>query len=494
MKPMIQHRPHGRKASRRRRILLFAIGLVMTLMATACSAGAAPAAPITTAALPSTSAAMPSGIMPPTPSGNLDASPSAAAAGAATPTFVSAPDSARVDLVDPVFSDPTTINNPLFPRVGLTQTVQLGAEGSDKLRFEVTLLPDIKVIEWNGQPVETRVTHFVAYSNGRILEVAHDFYAQADDGSVWYFGEDVFNYEDGDVVDHEGTWLADKDGPPGMIMPADPQVGDVYRPENIPGVVFEEVTVLSTGETVDGPRGPVPGAVLVQEHLMDGTVEDKFFAPGYGEFHAEVVTLKERYGVALAVPIDALPGPVPDELTTLSTGATDMIDADPGKDGEVIAAAFDRMTSAWEAYRVGDLPERLALQMTDALDALTAAVGHGNGADTRHAAVDVARAALDFELRHRPIIDVDLARLRLWACQLGIDVAAQDPASVVGDVASIEAIWDRIDHAIEGGRGERIGHAVVDLRTAADADDLATVGQLIATFRDALPGMKPAQP
>ena len=35
-----------------------------------------------------------------------------------------------------------------------------------------------------------------------------------------------------------------------MIMPADPQVGDVYRPENMPGFVFEEVVVTAVGVTV----------------------------------------------------------------------------------------------------------------------------------------------------------------------------------------------------------------------------------------------------
>jgi hypothetical protein len=80
----------------------------------------------------------------------------------------------------------------------------------------------------------TRIHQYVAYLGGRILEVALDWYAQADDGSVWYFGEDVFNYLDGMVADTHGTWLACKDGPPGMIMPAIPSPGQVYRPENIP--------------------------------------------------------------------------------------------------------------------------------------------------------------------------------------------------------------------------------------------------------------------
>jgi hypothetical protein len=125
--------------------------------------------------------------------------PSGAAATGSPPpgTGGTATHKARVDLETPTFSDPTSITNPLFPRSDVGQVIQLGEEGGEKLRFEVTQLPDTKVIAWNGQRIETRVTHFVAYANGRILEVAVDFYAQADDGSVWYFGENVANYEHG---------------------------------------------------------------------------------------------------------------------------------------------------------------------------------------------------------------------------------------------------------------------------------------------------------
>ena len=68
----------------------------------------------------------------------------------------------------------------------------------------------------------TLVSQYVAFLDGRLHEVAYDFYAQADDGSVWYFGEDVFNFADGAIVDTHGTWIAGTDGPAAMIMPADP--------------------------------------------------------------------------------------------------------------------------------------------------------------------------------------------------------------------------------------------------------------------------------
>ena len=351
----------------------------------------------------------------------------------------------RVDLEEPTFSDPTSITNPLFSRNTVSQIIQLGSEGKDQLRFEITYLPDTKFIRWNGQRVETRVTHFVAYMNGRILEVAVDFYAQADDGSVWYFGENVDNYENGVIVDHEGTWLAGRDGPPGMIMPADPKVGDVYRPENIPGLVFEEVTVKRTGVTVNGPRGPVSGAVFVQERLMDGTVEDKIFAPGYGEFKARVASLAELYKLAVAVPIDARGGSVPQDLVTIDEVASQVFDVAPTKRWNQLSVKAERMAAAWNTYRAGDVPKLLDAQMTDALGVLGAAVSAHDVAEIRQAAIDVGRAALDLQLQFRAPDSVDRYRLRLWRDQLAIDKAASDSDAVAGDVATLEAIHDRIN-------------------------------------------------
>lgn len=247
------------------------------------------------------------------------ASPTPAPVETALKDLPVAPESERVDLATPSFSNPTSVTNPLFPISNINQVLLLGSVGGVPFRAEYTLLPGTKTISLNGQQVETLVVQYLAYLDGRIHEVALDWYGQADDGAVWYFGEDVFNYEDGVIADTEGTWLAGRDGPVAMIMPADPQAGDVYRPENIPGLVFEEVTVKSVGVTVDGPRGAVEGALVVRELHMDGTFEDKTFAPGYGEFHTG--SGSDLEAAALAVPTDALPGPLPAELKTLLDGA-----------------------------------------------------------------------------------------------------------------------------------------------------------------------------
>ena len=223
-------------------------------------------------------------------------------------------------------------------------------------------MPGTKAITWGGRQETTWIDQYVAYGGGRILEVALDWYAQADDGSVWYFGEDVFNSEDGVVADAHGTWLAGKDGPPGMIMPAQPSPGQVYRPENIPELVFEEVTVKAAGQRVPGPKGMVDGALVVEELHMDGATEEKTFAPGYGEFSAGGGGDLEA--VALAVPVDAVAGDVATlqviwdraghtaagaAAERVRTGLTALGKAAEGEDLRAAAAAVPDLRTALEA-------------------------------------------------------------------------------------------------------------------------------------------------
>ena len=406
------------------------------------------------------------------------------------PGLSTAPQDARVDLAEPTFSNPTAITNPLFPISALTQVIQLGTEAGVRLRNEVTLLPRTKTVAWNGRDVQTLVSQSVGYRDGRIREVTYDYYAQADDGSVWYFGEDVENYEGGVIADYRGTWLAGQHGPPGMIMPAKPAVGDVYRPENIPGAVFEEVTVKSVGERVAGPRGPVDNALLVQELLLDGTLEDKVFVPAYGEFRAEVVAEDELVTVSVAAPVDSIPGDVPENLRVLSRGAVDILAAVPEQDWPRLSAVRADLTTAWDGYRTGSVPPLIHEQMSAALDELGAAVNAQEPERVLAAATEAANAALDLELRHRPPAQVDVGRLELRTRQLLADAAAAEVASVAGDTATLQTIWDRTVHTVDTPIRARIDAGLADLRTATAAADLDSValigGELQVTLTEVI--------
>src|SRR5262245_480181 len=358
-----------------------------------------------------------------------------------------APESERVDLDVPTFSNPTAITNPLFPVSRQESVLFLGHVEGKPFRTEVTLLPITRVIRWEGQTVETAVSQYNAFLGGRIEEVAYDLYAQADDGSVWYFGEDVFDFRDGAIISTEGTWQAGRDGPAAMIMPGEPNAGDVYRTENAPGLVFEEVTVRSTNETFDGPLGPIEGGMLADELHNDGKTEQKEFAPGYGEFYTAGGGDVEA--LALAVPTDATTEPLPAQLTAMASNALDVYDAAAEHDWRAASASADEVRSAWTAFQGSDVPRLIEPHVDAAVRALDAAVARRGTREAQDAAIDAARLGLDLQLRYRPASEVNLARLDLWAAQLVSDAGANDAEAVSADAFAMDYVRDRLLAALD---------------------------------------------
>jgi hypothetical protein len=399
-----------------------------------------------------------------------------------------APESERVDVDAPTFSDPTNVTNPLFPVSDLHSVILSGRVDDKPFHTETTLLPQTRIIEWApGQRVKTLVSQYVAYIDGRLQEAALDFYAQADDGSVWYFGEDVFDYRNGSVFTTEGTWLAGVDGPPAMIMPGDPQVGQVARAENIPAVAFEEVTVKRVGKTVDGPTGPVEGAMVGEELHDDGAVSDKVFAPGYGEFLTRDAGDVEA--MALAVPADATDAAVPAELEALSAAADTIFDAVQARDWNEASAGLRKASAAWRDYQAGEIPRRLGVEMSGALDALATSVDTRDPTPAGTAAIDVAQSALDLGLRYRAPSEIDLARFELWARQVAVDAHARDLGGVTGDVTTMKWIRDRFAHALEPVALTRIDVHLLELDGAVADKDLEAAADEAEGIRDTVSGI-----
>jgi len=121
--------------------------------------------------------------------------------------------------------------------------------------------------------------------NGDLVEETFDWYAQDKDGNVWYFGEDAKEYEAGVVVSTKGSWEAGVDGAmPGIIMEANPQVGDFYRQEYYKGEAEDMAEVLSLTESVSVTHGSFDNLLMIREWtlLEPGIVEHKYYAPGVG--------------------------------------------------------------------------------------------------------------------------------------------------------------------------------------------------------------------
>jgi hypothetical protein len=400
-----------------------------------------------------------------------------------------APDSQRVDLAVPVFSHPFPITNSLFPVSSQDSVLMLGHVDGKPFRTEVTLLPYTRIIEWNGQRVGTVVSQYNAFLDGRIDEIAYDYYAQADDGSVWYFGEDVFDFRDGTIVVTEGTWLAGRDGPAAMIMPASPQAGNAYRTENAPPFVFEEVTVRSAGTSLDGPLGTVSGGLVVRELHMDGTTEDKTFAPGYGEFFTGGGGDVEA--LALAVPTDAAPGPMPPELATMSDGALAVYEAAGSGRWDAASSALSDVSTAWGSLPEGEVPRLIEPALNAALARLIRAVEAHQAVDAQNAAIATARSAFDLQLRYRPVPEIDLARLDLWAAQLLVDAAADDAAGVGSDQFAMDYVRDRITAALGASDLARVNVEIGAIQSAVVEEDLGGAAEAATNLRTVLAGVAP---
>jgi hypothetical protein len=402
-----------------------------------------------------------------------------------------APDWARRDLVAAPFSDPTSVTNPLFPISQLDSAILNGHVDGKVFHTETTLLPFTQIIEWTpGQCVQVLESQYTAFLDGRLQETAIDLYAQADDGSVWYLGENVFDYDArGFVVTTEGTWHAGTEGPMAMIMPSDPQIGDANRAENIPGIVFEEVTVTAIDQTFAGPSGPVSGGMVGTETHQDGPPSDKLFAPGYGEFRS--TDGPDVEAMALASPTDSLPGGVPIELTTISRGAVRIFASRlvTGAHWNRAEAVAQGMLDAWVALRAGDVPPRLVKPTNVALEDLVARIAARDRSKTRSASIDAAYASNDLQLRYRPVTEVDTMRFELWVRHALVDATVGSLGGVRSDVVTLEWIRDRIARTLDPVMRTRIDFLVGELGVAVVDEDLAAAAQTARDLRSVLEGL-----
>ena len=132
--------------------------------------------------------------------------------------------------------------------------------------------------------VTVRVVHDLVYLNGDLIEDTLDWYAEDQDGNVWYFGEDTKQILNGEVVGTEGSWTAGIEGPPGIIMLAEPELGMKYKQEDATGIAEDMGKVVGLSEQVVVPYGTFEGCLKTAEWslLESGPRDFKFYAPGIG--------------------------------------------------------------------------------------------------------------------------------------------------------------------------------------------------------------------
>jgi len=156
------------------------------------------------------------------------------------------PEYAPEDFVDPGTIGDTVEPNPYFPLVPGYRWVY---EGNGE-HIEVEVLNETREIDGvlctvvrdtvtelaeedgDGESSLQADEEDTGTGTGSYVEDTLDWYAQDTDGNVWYFGEISKSFEDGVLVDLEGSWTTGVEGAkPGITMPAMPAAGMVYRQE-----------------------------------------------------------------------------------------------------------------------------------------------------------------------------------------------------------------------------------------------------------------------
>lgn len=169
------------------------------------------------------------------------------------------------------------IDNKWYSLTPGTQFVYQGVKEGKSARDVVTVTPAAKRI----LGVPTTVVHDQLFLDGQLAEETHDWYAQDEDGNVWYFGEATQELENGMVTSREGSWQAGVGGAaPGLIMESDPKVGHAYAQEHFKGQAEDHARVLSLSAATAGYEG----AQLTREWtpLEPGVIDHKYYVPGVG--------------------------------------------------------------------------------------------------------------------------------------------------------------------------------------------------------------------
>lgn len=155
-----------------------------------------------------------------------------------------------------------------------------GKEGH--LEVLISVLNDTRIVDG----VRTRVVEEREWLDGDLVEVSRNFFALCEEtASLFYFGEEVDDYENGTIVGHGGAWLAGQNGArAGILMPGTFLLGSRYFQEIAPAVALDQGCNTAIGTREVTPAGTFTGCVAVRETspLEPGKKSLKGYCPGIG--------------------------------------------------------------------------------------------------------------------------------------------------------------------------------------------------------------------
>ncbi len=174
-----------------------------------------------------------------------------------------------------------TIDNKYFTLTPGKKFIYEGKSEEGTERIEVVVTNETKTV----MGVTTTVVRDTVWLEGELIEDTYDWFAQDKEGNVWYFGEDSKEYEKGKMVSTEGSWEAGLDGAkPGIIMPANPKVGDSYRQEYYKGEAEDMGDIVAFGQKVAVPYGTFENCLKTRDwsKIEADQNEYKYYSPDIG--------------------------------------------------------------------------------------------------------------------------------------------------------------------------------------------------------------------
>lgn len=162
------------------------------------------------------------------------------------------------------------------------ELVLKGTEDEDTVELIITVLDE--TVEVDG--IRTRVVEERESVNGELVEISLNFFAICkENNSVFYYGEDVDIYKDGEVVGHEGAWRAGVDSArAGLMIPGSAVLGSGYYQEIAPGIAMDRARIVSVSDSLQTPAGKFVNCLKTEETnpLEPEDREFKYYAPEIG--------------------------------------------------------------------------------------------------------------------------------------------------------------------------------------------------------------------
>jgi len=172
--------------------------------------------------------------------------------------------------------------NPFFILEPGYQLTLEGESDEGPVVVQITVLDETKKVD----NIVTRVVKEMEWEDGELIEVSQNYFAICNEtNSVFYFGEDVDIYDEGEIVSHDGAWLAGQDGAEaGILMPGTILLGSRYYQEIAPGVAMDRAEIMVMDATVETLAGTFSNCLETLETTpLEPSAEDsKFYAPGIG--------------------------------------------------------------------------------------------------------------------------------------------------------------------------------------------------------------------